>query len=509
MQTTSTFIPTFDVKSNLDLAGIPKLVLTNLSTGSQMGCKFAFELYTPLGVPLHIGSFSPADAINAWTTYTFLEDFPVDMGTFEFGQYRLVCKVQDPGNLEFSFERKFTVVRPSGNKVGAHNNYGKGGLYYEVKCHTGKIFASDRGNYSYNGKNGTVVERKLTLAVPPDNTNTIPDPITISNVPNVNFSIPFSGENFTLFSDTVIQYDLGNNCFVTIRYKDKKCFPVLCNIDLCKIVCEVNAFEDKVACNPNDDDARKLLLMTSKLNQALIGKMQPGCGINVQKLVNEIIDLGNFDCKCVNGHTTGIGSGDDCGCDACKILATLGDKVNTSGTYYITVNKEADHACKVIGLKPICPEPVDIIGEFGEGIIPTTVPVTTVPPTTVPATTTIPGTTTTPTTEQRFRAFWGWKDTSNLLDSSQIEASANFDDFPVGSFVNADYRSNSVLKFLWVAIPVSETMPTSYYGNPLWQGALGSSTTFAGPVTTTDGTYFFIISNFKTYQTQDRVQFRH
>lgn len=503
-------IPVFNVKANFDLADYPKLILTNLSTGSQVGCLFAFELYSPIGVSIHVGSFTPPDAIDSWRTYTFLEDLPTLGESFDFGNYRLVCKVK-VGTEVYTFEKSITIARPHGNK--GNNSYGIGSLSYMVKCNQGKVMAEDVSDYSYMGSNGRVVQRKLTLVPPANNDRIFYDPIVVSGHKNVYFKIPYNGRNYTLLLDTTVEYDLGDQyTVVTLKYTAQKSFNVVCNIDLANVLMEVAAFSKKVTCAPsaNMTDVLKIVEMQSNMIWAIVGKMQPQSDIDVQKYLDRIIELGNFDCNCLYDTHSGIGS-EDCGCDSCKILAILSDKASSSGAFYLEINKEAQNDCNKVLLRPILPDIINIIAEFGfqDVITTTTVPATTLPATTVPATTlpatTLPATTTTP----RFTAYWGWKSNNAILDDAAIMASVNKDGFPLGSFVTADYRSNNQPMFLWVAIPVTEEAPTSFYSNALSNGPLGDDSTFAEPVITQSMGFYFIISNFKTQATQNKIQFRY
>lgn len=509
MNTQSPAIPVFDVLANFDLAGIPKIVLTNNSSGTLIGCMFAFDLYSPIGLPIHLGNFSPADISGPWTTYTFLEDVPSFGGAIEFGNYKLVCKVRI-GSEEYYFEKNANISRPKNND--GNSSFGLGSLDYQVQCHKGKILAIDNSDYSYNGTNGQIVQRKVTMAAPADNTNIYPDPVIVEGYKNIYFDIPFNASGYVLMLDTIVSYSIGNGVTATILYRAKKSFNVICNIDLSSVLAEVSQLQNKVLCDGNSADYMKLVIIQGLLIHAIIGKMQPQSEIDVQSILNKIIDIGNFNCKSLE-NGSGIGTVDNCECDSCKILASLANKVSESGIYNIEIYKEATNDCNKVSLRTVLPSIVDIIGHFGFDEVPSTTipPTTTTPQTTIPGTTTVGATTTVPatTTEPRFEAYWGWKDANSLLDDNQIRASLNKDSFPLGSYVNADYRSNNALKYLWVAIPVTEKIPTTYYANALSTGALGVDSAFSEPVITVSGGYYFIITNYKTKQTQNKVQFRY
>ena len=95
---------------------------------------------------------------------------------------------------------------------------------------------------------------------------------------------------------------LGDYIKVQIKYKFKECFPVQCNVDLCQLTCEYNDMVIAAQKNGCDKElAEKLLIINAKINQALIGKMQPLCKVDVGKLVAEIKEIGGFSCDCDSG----------------------------------------------------------------------------------------------------------------------------------------------------------------------------------------------------------------
>lgn len=317
-------IPEFEFEVDFNLIATPFIKVISQSSGSLAALKFIFKLYSPSGIAIHEGSFGSPDAVNAWVNFTFPESLPSAMGSVEWGKYTIIGVVRNAGLQEATYTRTFTIVPPCGWKLGQNTNYGKGILAYTVRCDQGKVKVQDKSNYSYKGLAPVIDTLSLSFAPPPDSTGVTPAPTVVTGFSATTFTIPYNGKYFHSFLDTTTHYNIGGNVVVFIKYKDQKDFPVLCNVDLCGIACEVRNFERKVACGSNSSDREKLIRINTLLNLTILAKLQPGCEMDIDSILRDIIEIGNFDCKCFDNGTDGIGNalGDETG-DSCPIPGTL------------------------------------------------------------------------------------------------------------------------------------------------------------------------------------------
>lgn len=291
-----------------DLSGAPRVVFTNQSSGTQAGCKFFFSIVSPEGFPLVQEVGAMPDKVGIWSK---VEKLLPAANSFTFGTYKIRARVLTDKAEVVTITREIKVARPAGNKIGGNDNYGQGKLYYELQCNSGVILAEDRTNTVYQGHDGKIVSRKITFA-PPDLDEEPIKPVALKGYKTVKFEIPFAAAGFYLYLDTIVNYlDEAANTSVTIKYVRKHCFPIFCNIDFCKLACEISHFENKVANNPTPDNVAKLTLINSMFNRALIGQQYPSCGIDVTKLISQIAGIAQFD-SCFTCFTDG--KGNSCGC---------------------------------------------------------------------------------------------------------------------------------------------------------------------------------------------------
>lgn len=308
MITTSNDIFTLDFAVLVDISTpTPTVKFSNLSTGPNLsGCKWLFNLYTPNNTPVHTSTFTTPDVNGIWTNYTLPENLPQPGGNIIWSgsYYRFVVEVMDSTGKKFLLEKKVDICRPNGNENGS--NYGKAVIDIQAKCSEAKLYAEDKTNYSYKKQiqPSLILQKKFTLVYPPTEQGTYPTPFIINDFTNGLIPISYSGPGYQAIIESIVQYDLGENITLQLKYKVKEAFPVQCNIDLCQLICEYNDMVKKASDGCDKEMADKLLLINAKINQALIGKMQPLCKIDVSKLVDEIKDLGGFTCNCNCG--TGI-----------------------------------------------------------------------------------------------------------------------------------------------------------------------------------------------------------
>lgn len=298
MTVTSPDIDVFDFKAVYDLTGAsPVVKLTNLSTGPHLNnMSYWFVLKSPSGVVYHLGVEGTPDRSGVWNTeWTVPDDIPSIQGHIDWSgsEYEIIGYAKDSENNIFETPSYYTrICRPSGNKQGQRNNFGDGNLSALMNCCTGKLFVEDVSNYSYNGLPGVRKSKTLKLVFPPDDTETTPSPFVLNDANSANINITYNGKNYQLLLDAVYEYEYGNNTYVRIKYKFKACFDVNCGTDLCTILCALRVYEEKLqseGCSAAERET--LLLVVSKLVQALAGLIQPACGVNVPKIIEEIREL--------------------------------------------------------------------------------------------------------------------------------------------------------------------------------------------------------------------------
>lgn len=337
MITNSADIYTLDFGVLVDLSTPnPTVVFTNLSTGPNLaGCKFIFNVFTPNNTSVHSSNFAVPDRTGIWTSYTLPEFLPLVLGNLIWSgsAYRFVLSVQDSAGNVFTHTISKEICKPNGNMAGS--NFGLAKLEMSARCNEAKLYVEDKTSYSYRKQisPSLVYQKRLTLVYPPTEQGTFPLPFVINDFTNGLIPITESGPGYKVILESIVNYDLGDNVFLKIKYKFSETFPIQCNIDLCSLTCEYSAMVSKAETSCDRELSDKLLLINAKINQALIGKMQPLCKIDVGKLVEEIKVLGDFTCDCEAGtgivalisSQTGSGSIPDCN----AVIACLNGLLNT------------------------------------------------------------------------------------------------------------------------------------------------------------------------------------
>lgn len=322
MLTTSVDITSLNFAVLVDISTPnPTVKFTNLSTGPNLaGCKWLFSVLTPNNIPVHTSSFASPDVTGAWTDFTLPENLPqVGNNIIWSGpDYKFKVEVMDSADKKFELTKAKEICRPNGNVNGS--NFGLAVIDVQARCNEAKLYVENKTNYSYknNIRPSLNIQNKLTLIYPPLEDGTFPTPFVITDFTNGLIPISVSGDGYQALVESIVQYDLEDDVTLQVKYKVKECFPIQCNVDLCPLMCE---YGDMIKAVDNDgcdkEMSEKLLLINAKINQALIGKMQPLCKIDVAKLVDEIKELGGFkcDCNCGNGIVALIntpGSSIDC-----------------------------------------------------------------------------------------------------------------------------------------------------------------------------------------------------
>lgn len=315
--TTSPDITLLDATVSWDIAGtLPQISLVNQSAGPNLaGCIFWFVAKSPSQTLIHEGSQLSPDITGNWSTHVLSDNWPRPFNQIEWSgaPYSIVIYVADSTGAVYSIAKQAIICRPSGNTQLSKNPYGVATTKLQVKCEQARIFFQDITNHTYRGLEGTRLTSTLKVVFPIDETGIIPAPFVGANFSTALVPITYSSDNYQYMQDTVYDYEFDDGVHVIIRYQSRSKngasairFPVLCNIDLCPLVCEVTKLVDSIengSCADSETAHRKLALINPKLMLAQIGKQEPLCGIDVAALVDEIKAIGGFNCDCCDAPT--------------------------------------------------------------------------------------------------------------------------------------------------------------------------------------------------------------
>lgn len=330
MQVNSPDISVLDFSALFDISkAAPEIKLTNASVGGNLaGCTWWYSVQTPSGTYIHQGSSAAPAPAGAWATVTVPEVWPQPMGQVEWdgnNPYKVTLYVKDTANTIFSVTKSVLICRPNGNTIKSIGNFGVAAIRVNVQCNKARLVAEDSTNYVYRNMAGVQVSRKYTLAYPMDNNGNQPAAFVVNNIANAFLPISYSGEGYQVYFDAVQDYTV-DGMTVRVKYKFKKLFDVLCNVDLCPLLCEVQKMYDALDGTPCSAETKdKLLRINAKLNMLQIALMQPLCGVDVPALIEEIKALGGFSCSCVGVSGDGINGGIDPNSDLNIDFDTCGD----------------------------------------------------------------------------------------------------------------------------------------------------------------------------------------
>jgi hypothetical protein len=300
-----------------DIAGtLPLITLTNNSAGSGLAnLTWWAVILSPSQTLIHEGSAANPDITGNWVTKLYNDNWPRPYSNIEFSgaPYSMTLYVKDSAGNIFSLTKTATICRPTGNTQLSKNPYGVATLDLQVKCEEARIFFQDTTNRTYRGLEGTRLTSTLKVVYPIDETGNIPDPFVGANFSTAMVPISYSNDSYQYVQDTVYDYEFDELVHIRIRYQSRQKngtaavrFAVLCNIDLCPLVCEVTRLVDSIeqgTCADADEARRKLTLINPKLMLAQIGKQEPLCGVDVAKLIEEIKEIGGFTCDCCDAPT--------------------------------------------------------------------------------------------------------------------------------------------------------------------------------------------------------------
>jgi len=312
--TTSPDITTLQIQVTFDISGAsPVVSLVNQSVGPNLqNIIYAFSVTSPSGTPIHKGLFSPADVVGIWSSFVITDPWPMPGYQIEWSgaPYIFSVSIMDSVGNIFSAPPQFaTICQPNGNTNLSKNFYGVGKMNVRVQCQAGNIFFEDTSNVSYQGQVGTQLSAGLTVVYPIDETNVIPTPFSITNFSTALVPISYSSTNYQYTYNSIYIYPQANNVIIQIRYRSQDpktgtyavSFPVLCNIDLSPIVCNLVKLKESLRNGSCDDVQRaeqQVIQITPALFLAFIGIEQPLNGINVPKQIEEIQEITGWDCRC-------------------------------------------------------------------------------------------------------------------------------------------------------------------------------------------------------------------
>jgi hypothetical protein len=290
-----------------DISGVlPQIQLENLSTGSGLANTLTwFVVTSPTNTPIHEGSSLSPDFTGVWSSATENWSWPRPFNNIEFSgnTYSATMYMQDSEGNVYHVEKSVSICRPYGNTPTSKNTYGLADAEVIVKCDQARVFFQDVTINSYKGLTGTQLSSALKVIYPIDETGNIPDPFSINNFSTALVPISYSSDNYQFLINSVYDYDFGDNVSVRIRYQALRTFAVWCNIDLMPLVCEytklIQSIEDG-SCGDVQSANRKLMLINPKFSMVMIGIMQPMTGVDVPKLIREIVEIGGFPESCCN-----------------------------------------------------------------------------------------------------------------------------------------------------------------------------------------------------------------
>lgn len=308
-------ISTLEVKVTLDISGVnPVISLVNQSAGANLSALiWALNVYSPTGTPIYNTSFDAPFKTGVWSNASVTNPWPKPYGRIEFnGNYIVELSVRDSVGNVFVLNKQGELRPPVGNIAKkSTDTYGQVNLHIEVMCERAQIYFLDKTSKSYQGRIGVMISSYLALDYPRDPTDVLPPAFTITSF-NGDALVPFSynGEGYRVSYHTIYEYDLGNNVFARIRYVAQKSFNVQCNIDLCPLYCEVDRLTSDIDtgnCADVQAAKEKLALIAPKLALIALIKNRPDCGVDINKLIEEVKTIGGFSCDC-SSATTGIGA---------------------------------------------------------------------------------------------------------------------------------------------------------------------------------------------------------
>lgn len=306
-------ILTLNVKFRVNLdSPIPTIVALNNSVGENLSaCQYVFKLTNPYGIDFYEGSFEAPDKTGIWNQFSIPARIPSVGGHIPWnGEWIMEVQVKDSTGTIYKDTLSRVICRPTGNQDKEGNNYGVATVNAVVHCDKAKLYFEDKTNYSYDGKIGDVVTNTVKLLYPPDSTNIQPEPFVAEDIAHALIPLYFNGEAHRLVVDSVIDYDNNSGIIVRIKYRYNETFSVRCGADLCDLACIIERYSKRIEDGGCSVEERHIFQnLIAKATQALMGIIQPLCGIDVERLICEAKALATDDCGCGSKNIDGLNKG--------------------------------------------------------------------------------------------------------------------------------------------------------------------------------------------------------
>lgn len=307
----SSYIRLLKIKVVFDISGTtPIITLENQSEGDDLAnVSYSFLVKSPSQTIIHEADTDNPDVSGLWTNHTIGDAWPRPFNSIEWSgaPYTFQAIVKDGnGIIHYGDIQEAAICHPNGNTPASKNTFGVADIQVRVKCDLARIYFNDVTNASYKGLTGELGSSVLRVNFPMDNTGVVPAPFTAMNFSNALVPITYSGKGYQFLATSIYQYELSDNTFVRIKYVKNDTFGVWCNIDLMPLCCEYQKLIDSIENGTCGDVAaaqQKLMLINPRFSLVIMGMMQPLIGIDVPEVIQEIIDIGGFNCDCCDTST--------------------------------------------------------------------------------------------------------------------------------------------------------------------------------------------------------------
>lgn len=313
MKTNSPDIQALDFSVLMDISlAVPAVTIENLSTHSNAAAlDWVFEIYSPSGTLMHAGNFDAPDVDGDWAVPFVNTAFPRPNNQIEWGDYKVTVKVKDSAGTIFTLTKNIKVCRPGGNTKDSKNTYGKAFSNIITKCATAQLWVEDKTPYTYQGVVGLTVSKIFRLIFPADETGISPAPFVAESFSSVLIPIAQSGAGYQYYQVSVMDYDLGDNVTVRVKYYDHDALKIQCNIDLTPIACELRKLIEEVEagnCKDSTAASEKIKMVSAHLHIATLGIMYPQAGIDPYAEVDKINEITGWECDCCGTGVNAMGA---------------------------------------------------------------------------------------------------------------------------------------------------------------------------------------------------------
>lgn len=307
----SSYIRLLKIKAVFDISGTtPFITLENQSEGDDLAnVSYSFLVKSPSQTIIHEADTDNPDLSGLWTNHTISDAWPRPFNSIEWSgaPYTFQAIVKDGnGVIHYGDIQEAAICHPNGNTPASKNTFGVAEIQVRVKCDLARIYFNDATNASYKGLTGQLGSSVLRVNFPMDNTGVVPAPFTAMNFSNALVPITYSGKGYQFLAYSIYEYELSANTYVRIKYLKNDTFGVWCNIDLMPLCCEYQKLIDSIengSCGDVAAAQQKLLLINPRFSLVIMGMMQPLIGIDVPEVIQEIIDIGGFNCDCCDTST--------------------------------------------------------------------------------------------------------------------------------------------------------------------------------------------------------------